>query len=158
MTTACAERSDTVSFFPGIVTTRMAATCEFYSAHFDFRPVQTGENTMVLTRADGTRLGLLRAGNVDQPAALQTPTRGSGIWLNLEVHDSDALYARACAAGVEVVAPPEVTASGTRRLVVRDPNGVLVYVTERAPVPFIHQPSHDHDQDNGHSFHRLSGY
>jgi catechol 2,3-dioxygenase-like lactoylglutathione lyase family enzyme len=120
------------TFFPGFVTSRVTATVEFYREHFGFHPAGGPGETLWLAREeDGARLGLLRANDPDHPAALQPPTRGSGVWLNLEVDEPAAVFARLCAAGAELVEPLAKMSDGVQRFIVRDPNGVLVYVSER---------------------------
>jgi hypothetical protein len=98
---------------------------------------------MLLAGPDGMRLGVLRSGGEGQPAALQTATRGTGVWFNLEVDDFDGVFTRLRAGQVEIVVDPEVTSSGVQRFVARDPNGILVYVTPRTTgaVP-IHREQH----------------
>lgn len=130
MSTLCPPPQATGAFFPGVVTRHFVASCEFYYEHFGFQPIVVEEDHIVLARPDGARLALLRAGHPAQPAALQQATRGTGIWLHLEVDDPDALHARLAAAGVEIVAPPEFTLAATRRFIVRDPNGVLLHVSD----------------------------
>ena len=115
----------------GIVTTRLAATCAFYFEHFGFRPLEITADYALLGRDDGSRLALLQANGDGQPAVLRQPTRGSGVWLSFTCDDLDPLHTQLVERGVEVVADPEYTIGGERRCVVRDPNGVLVYITMR---------------------------
>ena len=68
------------------------------------------------------------------PEELVSATRGRGLWLALDVSDAVAEYARLSAAGVKAAWPLEVTADGTRRFAVRDPNGILVIITQRTRV------------------------
>lgn len=145
----------------GIVTARFVATCEFYFEHFGFAPVEITGEFALLARDDGSRLAVLRAGGDGQPAALAQPTRGAGVWLAFESDDVDALHARLTAGGAEVVCDPEFTLSGHRRCVVRDPNGVLVYVTSRtenAPVSpqQITSSETTHHEDHGYRLRWLS--
>jgi catechol 2,3-dioxygenase-like lactoylglutathione lyase family enzyme len=127
----------------GIVTSRFDESCEFYFRNFGFSPLEITEDYALLGRPDGSRLGVLRAAGEGQPAALQGPTRGSGHWLALEVEDPDALHVRLRERGVEIVSEPESTLSGVRRCVVRDPNGVLIYLAN-PPLRNISTPSTIH--------------
>lgn len=117
-----------VSLHPGLVTVRFSETCEFYAEHFGFAVVEITAEFALLGRPDGARLALLQAHGDGQLAALRSPTRGSGVWLALTCDDVDAMHERLCRAGVEIVADPEFTLDGGRRCVVRDPNGVLIYL------------------------------
>lgn len=65
-------------------------------------------------------------------AALERPF-GRGMNLQIEVSDVDALYARALAAGLEIVLPMEErwyrqgeTEAGNRQCVIADPDGYLL--------------------------------
>jgi predicted enzyme related to lactoylglutathione lyase len=50
--------------------------------------------------------------------------------LSIEVDDVDAVHARAQAAGAEIVYPITDQEWGLRRFFVRDPNGVVINVTQ----------------------------
>lgn len=148
----------------GIVTSRFVATCEFYFEYFGFMPEQITAEYALLGRGDGSRLGVLRAGGDGQPAALVPPTRGSGLWLAFRCDDVDRLHERLVTDGVEIVGDPEFTISGERRCVARDPNGVLIYITQSQPLETAvgeaaaaAMPSHfHHHEDQSHRIHRLS--
>ncbi len=118
----------TVPVHSGLVTGRFTESCEFYCEHFGFRPLEITAEFALLGREDGARLALLQAAGEGQPAALRQPTRGSGVWLAMACDDVDALHERLRVRGVEIVADPEYTLDGERRCVVRDPNGVLIYL------------------------------
>ena len=68
----------------------------------------------------GVMLGSTRDDPAD-PFALQPGTFGAYV----VVDDTDGLYARATAAGAEIVREPEVTDYGSRDFAARDPEGNL---------------------------------
>jgi predicted enzyme related to lactoylglutathione lyase len=139
----------------GIVTARFVATCEFYAEHFGFAPIEITGEFALLGHRDGSRLAVLQAGGEGQPAALAQPSRGSGVWLTIQSDDVDVLHARLVAGGVEIVGDPEYTLSGQRRCVVRDPNGVLVYVTSRRDAaPVVSPPQTTASETKHHEDHR----
>ncbi|MBE2213428.1 MAG: VOC family protein [Opitutaceae bacterium] len=138
----------------GIVTARFVATCEFYFEHFGFAPIEISGEFALLGRADGSRLAVLQAGGDGQPAALSQSTRGAGVWLAFESDDVDALHAHLASRGAEIVCDPETTLSGRRRCVVRDPNGVLVYVTSRHEAAPVSPPPSTNSKTHPHEDHR----
>lgn len=53
--------------------------------------------------------------------------------LTVVVDDVDTVHARARAAGIEIVEPPTDLFYGQRRMLVTDPNGLLVDVSSECP-------------------------
>lgn len=159
-TPANMNRPAPMSLHAGLVTSQFVATCEFYFRHFGFAPLEITSDYALLGRADGTRLGVLRAGGEGQPAALVRGTRGLGMWLAFDTDNLDALHEQLRAAGVEIVVDPEFTLAGSRRCVVRDPNGVLIYIISAAGVTEEPSPASPRekstDEDHIHSVRRVS--
>ena len=90
---------------------------------------------MHLSHPSGAQFGLLKDEIDGVPAELVSPVEGRGFWLNLHVPDADAEYARLCSLGIDIVEPPQDKRWGERHFLVRDPNGVLVYIAHIIP-PF----------------------
>ncbi|MGH8017849.1 MAG: VOC family protein [Opitutaceae bacterium] len=148
-------------FHPGIVTARFVETCEFYFEHFAFTPEHVDPDGALLAGPRDEHLMLLRAANPAQPAALRTPNRGSGMWLQLVVPDPRSLSVSMAEAGVEIIADLHTGADGRLSFVARDPNGVLIHITEppaRVYSVSKYQPSNNHDQNHRIPIHRLSGH
>ncbi len=116
------------SFYPGIVTARFYESWDFYTTHLGFRTVQENDAYVHLQHPTGCQLALLRHETAGDVPELVSATDGRGFWLGLKVDDADEMYARLAAAGVPVVSPPENKPWGERHFVVRDPNGVTIYV------------------------------
>lgn len=122
--------SSLLPLFPGIVTARFFETWDFYTSVLGFRTFDEDNVSVHLVHPDGARLSLLRH-EIDGPhAELISATEGRGFWLNLEVSDFEAAYARLVDAGVHVESTPEVTRQGRQRTVIRDPNGILIYLVD----------------------------
>ncbi|HRE82037.1 MAG TPA: VOC family protein [Opitutaceae bacterium] len=119
------------AFFPGIVSSRFYDTWDFYTTVFGFRTVTECNDYVQLQHSTGAQIAILRHETDGNPAELITGTEGRGFWLNLEVANVDAEYQRLSEAQVPIVSPPETQPWGDRHFVVRDPNGVLIYVAER---------------------------
>ena len=120
-------------YYPVIQTGDVAATVRFYRDHFGFRPLfesdwyvhlQSGED-------ENVNLAVLDAAHDTIPE----PARGNttGLILNFEVEDVDAVHHRVSAAGLEVVKPLCDEAFGQRHFITADPNGILIDVI--TPIP-----------------------
>ncbi|GAB1487615.1 VOC family protein [Opitutaceae bacterium] len=122
------------AFYPGIVTGRFYDTWDFYTTHLGFRTLAEHDTYVHLIHPDGPQLGVLREETDGQESELICATRGTGFWINLEVDDADEAYHRLKSAGVSVGSPPENKPWGERQFVVRDPNGVLIYLVQHLPL------------------------
>lgn len=126
-----APTTGSAAFYPSIVTARFFETWDFYAAHLGFRTVAECDFYVHLQHPSGAQIGILRHElNGDTPE-LVTATDGRGFWLNLDVADADAEYARLISAGVGIAAEIEDKPWGDRQFMVRDPNGVLVAIAHR---------------------------
>ena len=120
-------------FYPSVVTARFFETWNFYAEHLGFHTVFESDAYVQLAHASGAQLGILRH-EVDGPRPeLISATDGRGYWLNLDVADADAEYARLVAAAVDIAEPIEDKPWGDRQFMVRDPNGVLIAIAHRLP-------------------------
>jgi len=116
-------------FYPVICTPRVAATAEFYRAHFGFTTTFAADWYVSLKRADPPHqeLAVVDAAHPTVPAAHRAPVRG--LLLNFEVADVDAEHDRLVrAAGLPEVLPLRTEGFGQRHFIVADPNGVLIDV------------------------------
>lgn len=116
----------------GIITSQLAASRDFYVAHFGFSAVYEAEWYIHLKNGE-IELGLMAPGVEKQPPYLQIPYIGSGAWLSFEVEDVDAEYERLKAAGVAGDEPPQDRPWGERNFMVRDPNGFVLNVAKSIP-------------------------
>lgn len=121
----------TRAFYPGIVTGHFYDTWDFYTTHLGFRTLAEHDTYVHLARPDGPQLGVLREETDGQESELICATRGTGFWLNLEVPNADEAYVRLKAAGIPIGHPPENKPWGERQFLVRDPNGVLIYLAQK---------------------------
>lgn len=116
------------SFYPGLVTARFYESWDFYTTHLGFRTVEENGAYVHLQHPTGCQLALLRHETAADVPELVSATDGRGFWLGLKVANADEMHARLVAAGVPIVYAPENKPWGERHFVVRDPNGVLIYV------------------------------
>lgn len=127
------------SFHPNLVTGKFYETWDFYSAILGFTTVHECGDYVHLTHPSGAQFGLLKHEVDGAPAELISAVEGRGFWLSLGVPDADAEFARLNSLGVPIVEPPQDKPWGERHFAVRDPNGVLVYISHKIP-SFVEDP------------------
>lgn len=121
------------SFYPVLMTDRVAATAAFYRQHFGFRAVFTADWYVHLqaTTDPAVNLAILDGDHDTIPAAGRG--RAGGFLLNFEVADVDTDYARLKAAGLPILLDLRSEPFGQRHFITADPNGVLIDVI--TPIP-----------------------
>lgn len=115
------------SWYPVIMTDRVAETAAFWQTHLGFAPVFVADWYVHLRHATHpeVNLAVLDHAHETVPAGYRRPV--GGVLLNLEVDDVDAEWARLQAAeGVEVLQPLRDEAFGQRHFIIRDPAGTLI--------------------------------
>jgi catechol 2,3-dioxygenase-like lactoylglutathione lyase family enzyme len=129
--TPVADAGPNRALYPGIVTGLFHATWDFYTTHLGFRTLAEHDTYVHLAHPDGPQLGVLREETDGQESELICATRGTGFWINLEVPNADEAYVRLKEAGVPIGRAPEDKAWGERQFLIRDPNGVLIYLAQK---------------------------
>ena len=122
------------SYYPVIMTSEVAGTAAFYQRHFRFTPLFASEWYVHLqSREDPSiNLAILDGSHESIPARARTGS-ASGLILNFEVDDPDAVYRELAAAGLPVHSPLRDEPFGQRHFITSDPNGVLIDVIK--PIP-----------------------
>lgn len=120
-------------YYPVLMTDDVAGTVEFYRTHLRFRPVFDSDWYIHLQSSedDAVNLAILQGDHETIPAAGRG--RASGVLLNFEVDDVDAVYARMKADGLEMLLDLRDEPFGQRHFITQDPNGVLIDVIK--PIP-----------------------
>jgi uncharacterized glyoxalase superfamily protein PhnB len=123
----------TTSYYPVLMTDDVVGTARFYTEHFRFRPLFEADWYVHLQSAEDRRvnLGIVRFDHETVPEA--TRARASGLLINFEVKDPDAVYERVVAAGLPILRTLRDEDFGQRHFVTMDPNGVLIDVIR--PIP-----------------------
>ena len=123
------------SFYPVLMTTRLAATRDFYVRHFGFTVTFEADWYVSLKLPDHPRayeLGIVEYQHPTVPESSRHPVRG--LILNFEVEDVDAEYARLITgAGLPLQRELRSEDFGQRHFITSDPNGVLIDVI--TPIP-----------------------
>jgi uncharacterized glyoxalase superfamily protein PhnB len=121
----------TTSLYPVLMTNDVAATAAFYQRHFEFQ-VMFESDWYVSLRLDDWELAILDASHPTIPAGFRNVAT-SGVLLNLEVDDVDALYERLLGDGLEPVLPLRSETFGQRHAIFVGPGSVLIDVI--TPIP-----------------------
>ena len=121
----------TTSYYPVIITDRVAETVAFYRNHLRFQPAFEADWYVHMTSREdaGVNLAVLQRGHGTIPAGGKT----AALILNFEVEDVDAVHARAKEEGWTILLPLRDEAFGQRHFIARDPAGNLVDVI--TPIP-----------------------
>ncbi|MBY4947356.1 VOC family protein [Cupriavidus respiraculi] len=123
----------TTSFYPVIMTGDVAGTAAFYQRHFGFQALFSADWYVHLqSREDaGVNLAILDGQHHTIPEVGRS--RASGVILNFEVDDPDAVYRDLQAAGLPILLTLRDEDFGQRHFITADPNGVLIDVIK--PIP-----------------------
>ncbi len=121
------------SYYPVLMVDDVAGTTAFYIRHLAFEPLFEADWYVHLqAKGDpGVNLAILQGDHETIPEAARG--RASGILLNFEVEDVDALYDEAIAAGLPIRLSLRDEAFGQRHFITEDPNGVLIDLIK--PIP-----------------------
>ena len=121
------------SYYPVIMTDDVSGTAAFYTEHFGFESLFTTHWYVHLqsTESKHVTLAILDGSHETIPES----GRGSvsGLLLNFEVDDVDAVYDRLKAAGLPIRRDIRDEDFGQRHFITADPNGVLIDVIK--PIP-----------------------
>ena len=126
------------SYYPVIMTEKVAETAAFYITHFGFQALFEADWYVHLQSTVDGRVAL--AGLDGSHETIPLPGRGrvSGLILNFEVGDVDAEHARLKAAGLPILQELRDEWFGQRHFITADPSGVLIDVIK--PIPMSAPP------------------
>lgn len=121
------------SYYPVLMTGDVAGTKAFYIEHFRFRALFDSGWYVHLQSVESKRvnLGIVQGDHETVPA--EGRGKASGLLINFEVKDVDAVYERMKKAGLPILLTLRDEAFGQRHFITRDPNGVLIDVIR--PIP-----------------------
>jgi uncharacterized glyoxalase superfamily protein PhnB len=122
------------SYYPVLMTDRVAETVAFYMTHFRFMPAFTSDWYVHLTSTEdpSVNVAILDSRHPTVPEGYRSAI--AGTILNFEVEDVDAIHAIAQADGWTIVQPLRDEAFGQRHFITRDPAGTLIdIITPIAP-------------------------
>ncbi len=120
-------------YYPVLMVQDVPASSAFYQTYLGFRCLFESDWYVHLQSAQDETVNLaILDGDHD---TIPAPARGrvSGMLLNFEVTDVDALYADFKARGLPILQPLRDEPFGQRHFITRDPNGVLIDLVK--PIP-----------------------
>jgi uncharacterized glyoxalase superfamily protein PhnB len=123
----------TTSFYPVLMTGDVAGTKAFYINHFRFKPLFASDWYVHLQSAEDRRVNLGIVHGDHETIPEEGRGRASGLLINFEVRDPDAVYERIVAAGLPILRSLRDEPFGQRHFITRDPTGVLIDVIK--PIP-----------------------
>lgn len=121
-------------YYPVLMVEDVAEVSTFYQEHFGFRICFESDWYVHLQSAedDKVNLAILNGSHETIPAEARN-SRASGLLLNFEVADVDAVHAALVAAKLPILLPLRDEPFGQRHFITRDPAGVLIDVI--TPIP-----------------------
>lgn len=121
------------SYYPVIMTADVTASAAFYVKHFGFTPAFEADwyVHLVLPGNDAVNLAILQGDHETIPE--QGRGRVSGLLINFEVDDVDAIHDRLVDAGLPILRSLRDEDFGQRHFITADPNGVLIDIIK--PIP-----------------------
>ncbi|RVD54984.1 glyoxalase [Mesorhizobium sp. M2D.F.Ca.ET.185.01.1.1] len=123
----------TTSYYPVLMTGDVAGTADFYVTHFRFEPLFASDWYVHLRSSEDRRVNLGIVQGDHETIPQEGRGRTSGLLINFEVRDPDAVYERVVAAGLPILRTLRDEPFGQRHFITRDPNGVLIDVIK--PIP-----------------------
>ena len=121
------------SYYPVIMTDDVAGTAAFYCAYFRFEALFTSDWYIHLQSREDEKVTLAVLDGQHETIPAEGRGRVSGLLLNFEVEDVDAVYAMVRAAGLPILKDIQDEDFGQRHFITADPNGVLIDVIK--PIP-----------------------
>ena len=123
----------TSSYYPVIMTNKVADTVAFYRDHFNFAPTFESDWYVHLQSQDdpSTNVAILQFDHPTVPEQARAQT--AGLILNFEVEDCRAEYERLKKADLPLLLDIRDEAFGQRHFITADPNGVMIDVIQ--PIP-----------------------
>ncbi|TIT83251.1 MAG: glyoxalase, partial [Mesorhizobium sp.] len=124
----------TTSYYPVLMTGDVAGTKEFYVEHFAFKPLFESDWYVHLQSTEDRRVNLGIVHGDHETIPEEGRGRTSGLLINFEVGDPDAVYERVVAAGLPILRSLRDEPFGQRHFITSDPNGVLIDVIKPLPL------------------------
>lgn len=123
----------TTGYYPVIMTDNVAGTAEFYTAHFRFEALFTSDWYIHLQSKEDEKVTLAVLDGNHETIPAVGRGKVSGLLLNFEVEDVDAVYNAVRAAGLPILREIRDEDFGQRHFITADPNGVMIDVIK--PIP-----------------------
>lgn len=125
----------TTQYYPVLMVADVAGVSAFYQAYFGFRPLFESDWYVHLQSVEDAKVNLAILDGIHETIPeIARPGKASGLLLNFEVPDVDAVHARLTAEGLPILLSLRDEPFGQRHFITRDPAGVLIdVITPIAP-------------------------
>ena len=123
----------TTSYYPVLMTGDVAGTANFYIKHFRFESHFDAGWYVHLRSAEDRDMNLAIVQGDHETIPEEGRGRASGLLINFEVKDVDAVHDRLVKEGLPILLSLRDEDFGQRHFITRDPNGVLIDVIK--PIP-----------------------
>jgi catechol 2,3-dioxygenase-like lactoylglutathione lyase family enzyme len=123
----------TTSYYPVIMTDDVAGTAAFYEKHFRFEALFDSGWYVHLQSKEDEKVTLAVLDGTHETIPAIGRGKVSGLLLNFEVEDVDAIHDALRAAGLPILLEIRDEDFGQRHFITADPNGVLIDVIK--PIP-----------------------
>lgn len=118
----------------GIITTKIAATKEFYTKTLGFGVTFENEFYLLLhTPNQEASISFLLPDHPTQQALFQKPFQNQGVYLTIEVENVDEVYKEMKAKNVDIKIELRNEPWGDRHFAIADPNGVGIDIVTYSP-------------------------
>lgn len=126
-------------YYPVIMTDKVAETVDFYRTHFKFAPSFESDWYVHLqsTEDPAVNIAVLQGDHETIPPSGRGQV--SGLLLNFEVDDVDAVHEAANKNGLPILRSLRDEPFGQRHFITQDPNGVLIDVIKPIPPSAAYQ-------------------
>ena len=120
-------------YYPVLMVSDVSAISSFYQTHFGFRPLFESDWYVHLQNSDDENVNLAILDGDHETVPKIARGRVSGMLLNFEVEDVDALYEKLRSKNLPILLSLRDEPFGQRHFITRDPAGVLIDVIK--PIP-----------------------
>lgn len=121
------------SYYPVIMTDDVTGTAAFYKAHFGFEALFSADWYVHLQSKESEHVTLAILDGSHETIPEGARGKVSGLLLNFEVENVDAIYERLKGAGLPIRLDIRDEDFGQRHFITADPNGVLIDIVK--PIP-----------------------
>ena len=120
-------------YYPVIQTDNVSGTARFYCEHFGFTPLFEADWYVHLQSKEAPEVNLAVLDGQHETIPENARGNTTGLILNFEVDDVDAIHSRIEKAGLPMLKTLRDEEFGQRHFITSDPNGVLIDII--TPIP-----------------------
>jgi catechol 2,3-dioxygenase-like lactoylglutathione lyase family enzyme len=123
----------TTSYYPVLLVADVGASSAFYETHFGFKCLFRSDWYVHLQSNKDESVNLAFVSLTHETVPPEERKAASGLILNFEVENPDAIYAHVQSANLPILRSLRDEPFGQRHFITQDPNGVLIDIIK--PIP-----------------------